>query len=293
MPIDPLVSVIVPVYNGAAFVDAALASVAGQTHPRLEIIVVDDGSTDDSRDLVAAQCTRDDRIRTIQTMRGGPEHARNAGVEAATGDFIAHLDQDDVAGSGRIATQLAWMQEHGVDVCGTCTRVFGDDRYVRWVPELHADILLEFVFRPAMIHSTTLLPAGIAKAHPFDEQLRCGGFDLLTRLSCRYRLGNVPQALVKYRRHDAQRARVERDVVRAHGRGVRARHFHRLFPDASADDCQAIMRVADGERFKSDDERARAARWMAYLSASSDPTLRNLMAERWAAANSGATGQVG
>lgn len=284
MSVEPLVSVIVPVYNGARFLPDSLGSIAAQTHRRLDIVVVDDGSTDESVAMIQTWATRDPRIRSIATNHRGAEHARNAGVAAARGDFIAHLDQDDIAAPERLSTQHAWMQAQGIDVCGSCTRVFGDDLYLRWVPERHADILREFVFRPAMIHSTTFLPASIAKSHPFAEGVQYGGYDLLTRLALAYRLGNVPQALVKYRRHAGQRSRVNAEAVQADARRIRRRHFTALFPEATAADCAAVMRVADGENLAGTADLDLAAVWMRRLSDTPDMHLRTLMADRWSAA---------
>jgi len=284
MSVEPLISVVIPVHNGAAFLSDALGSIAAQTHRRLDIVVVDDGSTDQSAAMIAWWAARDTRVHAIATRHRGAEHARNTGVAAARGDFIAHLDQDDIAVPARLSTQYRWMQARGVDVCGSCTRVFGEHRYVRWVPERHPDIQREFVFRPAMIHSTTLLPAAIAKTHSFCEDTQYGGYDLLTRLALRYRLGNVPKVLVKYRRHAAQRSQVKADVVRADGGLIRRRYFFALFPAATPADYSAVMCLVDGVPFSGAAQMDLAAAWMRRLSDTGDPHLRSLMSDRWSAA---------
>lgn len=196
---------------------------------------------------------------------------------------MAHLDHDDVASPTRVATQLAWMAAHGVAICGSCTRVFGDDRYLGWVPQHHDDILRESVFRCAFVHPTVLLPASIAQAHPFNERHRCGGDELPIRLALEhgYRLGNVPQALIKYRHHASQRTRVEARAILAHRREIKRRVFRHLFPDATPADEAAIARVDRAAPFASRGERERAAAWMGRLAATDDPMVRRLMAERW------------
>jgi len=282
---SPLVSFVIATYNGASFLDGTLGSAAAQTHRHLEILVVDDGSTDESAAIAGAWAARDGRIRVIRIPHGGPQGARNVGVAAARGDFVAHLDHDDLASPVRVATQLAWMEARGVDVCGSCTRVFGDHVYLGWVPERHDDILRESVFRCAFVHPTTLLPAAIAKAHPFNERHRCGGDELPIRLALEhgYRLGNVPQPLIKYRHSSGQRTRVEARPIGAHRREIQRRVFRHLFPDATPADQSAIMRVVRRESVGAS-ERERAAVWMDRLSATDDPMMRRLMAERWSAA---------
>ncbi|MGN0172216.1 MAG: glycosyltransferase [Acutalibacteraceae bacterium] len=90
-----LISVIVPVYNVEAYLDKCVASLVGQTYRELEILLVDDGSTDQSGALCDAWAAKDSRIRVIHKPNGGLSDARNAGVAAATGDYIGFVDSDD------------------------------------------------------------------------------------------------------------------------------------------------------------------------------------------------------
>jgi glycosyltransferase involved in cell wall biosynthesis len=279
---DPLISVVVPVYNGRAFLADTIGSIVAQTWRNLEIVVVDDGSTDDSARLIEEWATRDGRIRPIVAPHGGAERARNIGVAAARGEYVAHLDHDNLAAPERLALQIEWMRAHDLEMCGSCTRVFGDAWYLRWVPERQEDILREYVFRPAMIHSTAMVAAAIAHAHPFREEITCGGEELLSRLVRQYRAGNLPRVLVKYRLHGGQRSRLER--CQADLRAMRERYFYAYFADASEADYVAMSHVMNGTPFADAAEQRRAAPFMAHLSDTHDPELKRLMAERWAAA---------
>lgn len=284
MAVEPIISVVIAVYNGSAFLADSIGSIVNQTYRRLDIVIVDDGSTDDSADRIRDWAVRDARIRPVFAAHGGAEHARNIGVAAARGDFIAHLDQDNIAARSRLATQCEWLQAHHLDVCGSCTFVFGEHRYLRWVPPHEDDIRREYVFRPAMIHSTSFVAADIAKANPFREGTTCGGEELLMRLSTRCRVGNVPQVLVKYRRHPGQRYRRDLERWRADTRAMHERFFFERFPNAMAADFAAVWRVARGEAFADAAERQLAERWINQLSDTSDLILKRIMAERWAAA---------
>lgn len=104
----PVVSVIIPVYNGARFLRAALESVFAQTYQPFEVIVVDDGSSDDSR--VIAQSFPD--VRYIQQANQGVAAARNNGIEAARGDFFAFLDQDDLWTPEKLKLQMDHLLTH-------------------------------------------------------------------------------------------------------------------------------------------------------------------------------------
>jgi glycosyltransferase involved in cell wall biosynthesis len=123
----PLVSCVVPVFNGARYLAEAVDSVLAQTHPRLELIVVDDGSTDGSAELAARYGSP---VRLVRQPHLGLAAARNAGVESATGDFVAHLDADDLWVPDKLARQLARFQEHpGIGLSLALFQNF-------WVPEL-------------------------------------------------------------------------------------------------------------------------------------------------------------
>jgi len=103
------VSVVIPVHNGALFVGEALDSVFAQTYRPLDVIVVDDGSDDDTTAVVERYGPR---ARLIRQTRAGPAEARNTGVAAATGAYLAFLDADDLWPPGKLAAQVAVLEEH-------------------------------------------------------------------------------------------------------------------------------------------------------------------------------------
>jgi glycosyltransferase involved in cell wall biosynthesis len=113
---EPLVSVIMPAYNAAAFIRAAIASALAQTYSNLEVLVVDDGSTDATPHIVAEIAQQDARVKLLQQPNGGVAHARNFAIEHARGEFIAPLDADDLWMPTKIASQVAAMQEGGPEV---------------------------------------------------------------------------------------------------------------------------------------------------------------------------------
>src|SRR5688572_20501170 len=93
MVTTPTISCIVPVYNGERYIREALDSILGQTYPNLEVVVVDDGSTDAT---AAAVASYGNRVSYLWQPNAGPVAARNLGLGAATGDYVAFLDADDL-----------------------------------------------------------------------------------------------------------------------------------------------------------------------------------------------------
>lgn len=115
---DKLISVILPVYNEKRFLTQALESVCLQTYSHLEIIMVDDGSTDGSGALCDELATRDSRIKVIHKENGGLSSARNAGLDVCMGDYICFLDSDDYMESVCIERLAATMAQGDYDFVG-------------------------------------------------------------------------------------------------------------------------------------------------------------------------------
>ncbi len=113
---SPLVSVVTPVFNASRLLPETITSVQAQTFTDWEHLLVDDGSTDDSAAVVQAAAKRDSRIRLLRTPRNlGPSEARNFGIDAARGRFVALLDSDDLWLSPKLEESLAWILSHGYD----------------------------------------------------------------------------------------------------------------------------------------------------------------------------------
>ena len=157
----PVVSCIVPVYNGSRFIADALRSIRAQSHPRLEIIVIDDGSTDGTHEIVK---TVDSSIRCIRQANQGPAVARNAGVTLGTGSYIAFLDADDVWAPNKLERQLDRFGERS-DLEVSFTRM----RNVSAEPLIESDPLLD----------ANACPSRLSRRAPCS-------------LAARYSIGSVP-----------------------------------------------------------------------------------------------------
>lgn len=117
---NSLVSVIVPVYNTEAYIKRCLDSILNQNYRNLEIILINDGSTDNSPAICDFYAETDSRIRVIHKENGGQSSARNIGLDVCTGDYISFIDSDDWIESGMYATLLDHLEKYGASlaVCG-------------------------------------------------------------------------------------------------------------------------------------------------------------------------------
>src|SRR3712207_5376754 len=110
-----VLSVVVPIYNVAPYLDECLTSIAEQTHRDLEVVMVDDGSTDDSGAIAAAFAARDSRFRLVTQENRGLSAARNNGLGHITGDFLQFVDSDDVLPSYAMELLLSTVEQTGSD----------------------------------------------------------------------------------------------------------------------------------------------------------------------------------
>lgn len=113
---QPLVTVIVPVFNVEHYLRHCVSSILGQTHPELEVLLINDGSADGSGDLCDALAAEDPRIRVIHQSNGGLSFARNVGLDRAAGEFITFVDSDDWLHPEMIETLLALVNDWEADV---------------------------------------------------------------------------------------------------------------------------------------------------------------------------------
>ena len=117
-----------PVYNGARWLGEALNSALAQTHPRLEILVVDDGSTDDSADVARSYASAG--VRVVQKANGGAASARKLGVECSAGELVAFLDADDLWLPGKVARQVVeFADRERLGMCATLMQNFWVDEF--------------------------------------------------------------------------------------------------------------------------------------------------------------------
>lgn len=124
---NAIVSVIIPVYNVEKYLDKCLESVVGQTYKALEIILVDDGSPDGCPELCDLWAKRDPRIRVIHKANGGVSDARNAGLDAATGEYLMFVDPDDYLPENAVELLMARLLADGSDLAfGRMTRSYED-----------------------------------------------------------------------------------------------------------------------------------------------------------------------
>ncbi len=203
------ISVVMPVYNAQRYLTEAIESILNQTYPHFEFIIIDDGSTDRTLDMVQQYKKNDSRIRVISRPNTGIVGALNDGIKAAEGDFIARMDADDIALPDRFSKQLGRMQSDP-DLVILGTNFYFIDASGNIVkrgnaPREHGEIN-ENILKGnggAIIHPTAMMRRNILlKTGGYREEAQfTEDLDLYHRLSNVGRMANLDEILFKYRIH--------------------------------------------------------------------------------------------
>ncbi|HET8797196.1 MAG TPA: glycosyltransferase family A protein, partial [Thermoanaerobaculia bacterium] len=242
-----LVSTIIPVFNRAAMLREAVASVLAQTYRPIEILIIDDGSTDDTGAVADAfAAAHPDEIRVIHQANRGVGPARETGRLAASGEFIQHLDSDDLLEPRKFALQVAALRAN--PECGAAygwTRGRMPDGSLRARPERRTGERFETMF-PAMLHSrfwhtaTPLYRAELIRAAgPWEALLNEEDWEYDARIAAQgVRLAFIPEWLCEHRHHSSERLsargmepRVLRDRAKAHALILRHAQRAGIGPD--------------------------------------------------------------
>lgn len=216
----PTVSVVLPVWNGERFLGEAVESVLSQTLDSIELLLVDDGSTDATPEIARDFARRDERVGIIRLSRSGIARALNAGIARARGRYVARMDADDVADPSRLQKQTEFLDANSECVAvGTAVDVIdeaGELVGTRTFPEHHADIVQSMVrgCANAIAHPTAMTrrEALLSVGGYRPDRTPTEDLDLWLRLSRIGKLANLSDRLLRYRRHTDSVGARERDT---------------------------------------------------------------------------------
>lgn len=203
-----IISVVIPTYNRAEFVERAVRSVLGQTYTDLEVLIVDDGSTDDSRDRIETLRHADRRIRYFcHDSNRGAQAARNTGIQAASGPYVAFLDSDNQWLPRKLERQMALFSNKstspGVVYCGYSKVSPAGDVLHEYVPR-HRGLVYKQTLVDWLTDTSTIVVRKdiLEDIHGFDDTVSSHQeWDLCIRLARECEFDFVPECLAIYHEH--------------------------------------------------------------------------------------------
>ena len=202
----PKVTVFIPVYNCERYVGAAIDSILAQTFSDYELLLIDDGSTDRSLDIM--QAYTDPRVRVACNERNlGIPRTGNIGLQLARGEYIALLDNDDVAHPKRLEKQVAFLGRHpDYAQIGSWERAMDEHgqvlKKIKRRPATPEDVHVQLLFQCSLGNPTIMARTAILRDYGYHTDYpSCQDYELYVRLAKRYKLGNLPEVLVYARAH--------------------------------------------------------------------------------------------
>src|SRR4029079_5584454 len=216
-PETPLVSVVIPTYNQARYLGECIDSVLAQSYPAIEIVVVDDGSTDATPDVLAGY---GDRINHLRQSNHGAANALNKGIRASRGAFVCWLSSDDAFTPDKVARQVVafgadpslGLSFMGFDTVDADGRFKADRSEIAW---RHPDLLVSVFWANPINGSTVMMPRRVIESiGPFNETLRADvDAEMWFRVLERYPAAHIPGVHLHYRVH-AQALSADQSLMR-------------------------------------------------------------------------------
>jgi glycosyltransferase involved in cell wall biosynthesis len=236
--INPIVTVLMPVYNAEKFLREAIDSVLDQSLNDFEFLIFDDGSTDSSAEIIS---TYDDpRINFVKLQNNrGLIATLNTGLDMAKGTYIARMDADDICHRDRLAIQLEFMENHReIVACGTWFQMIPSGLVVRH-PSEDSEIRSAMLSYCALGHPTTMLRASFLaeKSLRYNESYPAAeDYELWTQIVPNGNLANLPHVLLQYREHEGQVSAQMQAVQLLHTRRCRVNMLCKPLPFVTEQD---------------------------------------------------------
>ena len=249
---SPRVSVILPVYNGEAYLRESVDSILAQTYADFELIAIDDGSRDGTAALLGA--VRDPRVRVVHQENMGLALTLNKGIALARGEYIARQDADDISRPERLARQVEYMDAH--PACGLLGSwsVIQEDRVPTSRQHRHpcsnGELQLRILFDSFFVHSSVMMRRSAldrAGVYPTDpERNPPEDFDLWLRIARDHELANLPEPLLVYREVPGSISRTRAALLDRRANAIAVENLRLLLGPAPSEadlrDLVALMR---------------------------------------------------
>ncbi len=209
------VSVIMPVYNAENFIGQSIQSVLKQTFEDFELIVIDDGSTDSSKNIILS--FDDKRIQYLQNEKNmGVVKTLNKGISICSGEYIIRMDADDICEPQRFEKQIQFIEKNpGIGLCGTWAQVIDEKNKITGKIVNQTDpgfISISLLFSVPLIHPSVCFKSHLLKQNFYKEVPVAEDYELWCRLNEQTRLANLPEFLFQYRWHTSNISKEKQDI---------------------------------------------------------------------------------
>ncbi len=259
MHAHPKITVVMPVYNCAAYVAEAIDSILGQTYSDFEFIIIDDASTDTTLSIVKS--FNDSRIQIVEKPKNtGLTNSLNIGLSLAKGRFIARMDGDDISLPNRFELQVAFMEHHTQTIaCGTNYSILNTGE-IKSLPLSNEDTKAQLLYKSCFAHPTVMLRKSKLDRHHLaysPEKEPSEDYDFWVRLMQFGELRNLPEVLLRYREHKCQVSKSRHQIKKRHNLEIKLNALSYIDYNWTDQDIFLLRKLLFREEILSKDEIAK------------------------------------
>ncbi len=203
---NPLISIIMPAYNCDKYLAQSIDSIISQTYKNWELIVIDDNSTDESKNIALSYNQKDHRIIVVENKYNKGIHgALNSGLDICRGDFIARADGDDINLSERLNTQLEFLHNNqDIDIVGTGYQLFGNNKNKKvFHPSSSAFLAYKFISNTYFCHPSVMFRKNVLSTIPHYPEVACEDFAFFSKIIQKHKGANINKIMLLYRQHES------------------------------------------------------------------------------------------
>jgi glycosyltransferase involved in cell wall biosynthesis len=247
----PLVTVLLPVYNAERFVAKSIESILKQSFEDFELLIINDGSSDNSMSVISS--IDDKRIRIVENEKNLTLiPTLNKGIRLARGKYIARMDSDDIAHPDRLKLQINFLEKNPeVGLLGSSTRFVDqnlNELYLKYSPETHVQNKWKMLYATSFMHPTVIFRkdavmevSGYSSIYP-----HCEDYELWTRLSEVTKVHQLPNILVNVRKHDQNVSLIHSKKTTALMKTIAHTNISKINPDVGNSELKALISYLRG-----------------------------------------------
>jgi glycosyltransferase involved in cell wall biosynthesis len=261
------VSVMMPAYNVEKYIGEAIESVLNQTFQDFELVILDDGSTDSTYEIMQAYAQKSDKIRLLQNDQNrGLSYTRNRLLEEAQGEYLAILDSDDISFPDRLQKQVDFLDKNpSVGLLGGAVEYFGDAQREGEISRMMSGsdkIACYMLFHNVFGQSTVMFRSSLKHLKYNPDRPPAEDYDLWVRMSWEVQTDNLPDVLVRYRVHGNNISKLKRDILLQSVRQTHLMQLERLGINATETELNLHKLIAD---FRSDIDKQEFSAALSWL----------------------------
>lgn len=244
------ITVLMPVYNGEKYLAQAMQSILDQTFENFELLIIDDGSTDRTPEIIKEFI--DPRIRVVNNEKNiGLIATLNKGIGLAGTRYIARMDCDDWCVPERLAKQWSFMENNrDVGICGSWVKVIRESGEQMWAyPVTNEDIRCRMLFASTLAHPSVIIRRAMLAEHHLEyaaDYIYAEDYELWSRCMDYFSLANIPEPLINYRLHESGTAALHADDQRQTVRKIQRAMLKKIGIEASDDQLDLHYQIGQG-----------------------------------------------